>query len=143
MHINTPALIDSLQRCRTEIRRFHSNCTSLVQPLYQVLPSSLRAEWKNRCDAKQNELVHAGQYTNSGRVVNRGKYFYFKHVKDFADELNIRSIGGCRIASESLTKCRLISITSGTWTIPQLTEELQAIVQNYRDYFNGKEPSTE
>ena len=48
VHNNTPELLEPLQSCQTDIRRFHPNCTSLVQPLDQMLIRSFKFEWRKR-----------------------------------------------------------------------------------------------
>ena len=143
VHNNTPELLESLQICQTEIRRFHPNCTSLVQPLDQMLLRSFKSEWRKRWDKKRNELVKERQFTNSRRVANPGKCFYLNLVNEIVDELNSRTIGNCSIAQQSMIKCGLIPNLSGNWEISQLTDKLQDIVQNILSYFNGQDPTTQ
>ena len=90
----------------------------------------------------RNELVKERQLTNSGRVANPGKCFYLNLVKEIVDELNSRTIGNCSIVQQSMIKCRLIPNLSGNWEKSQLTDQLQDIVQNNLDYFNGQDPTT-
>ncbi len=48
LHYDTSELLQSLQRCRTEMNRLPPNFTSLAQNLYQMVLRALKSEWKRR-----------------------------------------------------------------------------------------------
>jgi len=141
VHAETPALLQSLEPLRTELKRFLSNATTLVQALDQYLIRIFKAEWRKRWELKQAELCITEVYTAQGRISNPGKHFYLQLVKDVIDDLNERTTDrGISLARESLICTGLAPDIDGVWKISQLTKELQSMVNAHMDCFNGLNP---
>lgn len=142
VHNHTELLQSGLESCRTELIRFQPNCTSLAQPLDQLLLRCFKAEWRKRWYSKRNELVAAAEYTGSGRVPNPGKHYYLKLVRDVVEDLNSRTHNGMSLAKSSLVMCGLIPGPTGVWSVEQLTPELREIVNSNLPYFEGQDPNS-
>lgn len=48
IHNESHEILETLNVFRTELKRFHHNCTSTAQPLDQLLLRSFKAEWRER-----------------------------------------------------------------------------------------------
>ncbi len=101
---------------------------------------AFKSEWKRRYYKRRDELVQQGEFTTSGTVRNRGKYFYLELFKEVGDELNNRTINSCGLARMSMIDRGLIPNTSGIWHIEKLSEEIWDIVENHMEYYNGLDP---
>jgi len=140
VHNTTPALTASTHVCRTQLRRFFNNCTTLIQPADQVLIRMFKALWRKKWELKRAQLMRNGDYTATGRLRNPGKHYYLRLVKETIDELNARTIGGISVARKSMIVCGLCKDIDGIWKREQLTSELQQIVADNLEYFNGALP---
>lgn len=144
IHNENPALVHACELIKTILNRFTSNATTLIQPLDQYLLRIFKEEWKKKWEQKRAELIPIGAYTSTGRITNPGKHFYLQLVKDVVDDLNQRvSPRGLSLARESLIHTGLAPDADGIWKISQLTSELQAIVQENIEHFNGLNPVQE
>lgn len=141
VHNHSDQLEMNLGTCQTELKRFQPNSTTVAQPLDQLLLRCFKSEWRKRWYAKRNELVCEGEYTNTGRVRNPGKYFFLRLVKEIVDELNGRTEHGMSLARRSLMICGLIPGLNGVWSVQQLTPKLREIVENNMEYFEGQDPN--
>lgn len=141
VHNETPNLLQSLQPIRTELKRFMSNATTLSQPLDQYLLRIFKAEWRKRWEMKRAELAISETYTSTGRLTNPGKLFFLQLVKDVVTDLNQRRTDrGITLARESLICTGIAPDIDGIWKVSQLTKELQSIVNEHLDNFNGLNP---
>lgn len=140
-HNETAALNTALEGVDTELRRFHPNCTHLIQPLDQLILRAFKEEWRKLWDKEKAERARNGEFTDTGRIVNPGKHFMLELVKQVIDRLNDRVIDGISLARRSMIMCGLLPDVTGTWTVTQLTSELQKIVNENLPYFDGQDPN--
>jgi len=142
VHNDTPAFLEALSNINTELIRFPSNCTHLIQPLDQILLRMIKAEIRKRWEKYRADAAAAQIYTSTGRIPNPGKHFYLKLVRDVVDEINTRidPETGITEARRALIMCGMIPSNSGIWKVEQLTPELQCIINENIAYFNGTVP---
>ena len=77
-HRKTIKHIDALRLSRNELKRFQESSTSTAQPLEQLLLRTFKAECRKSWVRIRNKLVEVGEFTSTGRIRNRGKYFFTK-----------------------------------------------------------------
>ena len=142
IHRSTPELIEAAESVNTQLMRFQPNCTSIAQPLDQLVLRSFKAEWRKKWEKKRNELVLQNNFTSTGRARNPGKQFFLQLVGAVVAEMNERVENGMTMAKKSLIKCGLIPSSDGSWRTDQLTPQLQHIIESNVEYFDGRDPST-
>ena len=86
----------------------------------------------------QNTPRGDGQW--SGKPTNLGKGFFLQLAANAVDDVN-RMVDGQNIsyARKAMIRCSLALGLNGTWSIEQLSLELQGIIAKYRSYFDGQE----
>ena len=60
VHDESPELLQALLLSRTDLKRFQPNCTSIAQPLDQLVLRMFKAEWRKRLEKK-------AKYASSGK----------------------------------------------------------------------------
>ncbi len=140
-HDPKSAFETALNAINTRLERFPRSCTHLIQTLDQMVLRAFKALFRKKSNTKRAEQGLKLAYTSTGRLTNPGKYYYLTLVKDCVDELNARMSGDISIARKSMIMCGLIPDVDGAWRVEQLTKNLQEIVNQKMNYFNGLHPS--
>ena len=121
--------------------------THLCQPADSFVISKIKDAWTRRWEAKKIELIRNDSWQNlprrdgqwSGKLTNPGKSFFLQLVADAVNDVNSmvdhRNISHAR---KAMIRCGLALELDGTWSIGQLSLELQEIVAKYRLYFDGQ-----
>ena len=98
VHNETVQLSQSLLLVNTIIKRYRANCTTLVQPLDQMVLRVFKAELRARWENKRAELVLSENFTSTGRVANPGKAYFLQLVRDVVSDLNTMTYDGISIS---------------------------------------------
>ena len=75
----------------------------------------------------------------SGATKNPGKRFFLKLAANAVQEVNsCRDSQGLTYVRKAMIRCGLSLDVTGQWHIEQLNPDLQNIIQNHRNYFDGE-----
>ena len=140
-HNNTNALDIATQKIRTCIRCFPANATHLIQACDSFVIQKIKSAWSTRWEIFKMEMVRKNMWKDkSRRWLNPGMSFFLLLAADSVADVNRpRDADGLSIALEAMIMNWMAMNTNGRWEEKQLSPELQRIVRDYREYFQGKE----
>ena len=147
-HNETPQLIEELRRKNIELRRLPENATDLCQPADSFVIQKIKEEWRAQWSQKKFELIQNDQWCNkvrkdgtwSGKLKNPGKKYFLRLADECIQAVNNkRDLNGLTYARKAMISCGLSRHVDGRWHEAQLFPHLQKIINDYREYFDGKQ----
>ncbi|OWY94915.1 hypothetical protein PHMEG_00035222 [Phytophthora megakarya] len=136
-----------ITRLNAEVRSFPANATHLVQPADSFVISKIKDVWTKRWEAKKVEMIRVNKWQNDARSDgswsdaprNPGKSFFLNLAADAVGDVNLQRTkkGKITYAQKAMVRCCLATV-NGKWGIDQLSEELQFIIADHYDNFQGK-----
>jgi hypothetical protein len=93
------------------------------------------------------EMIREQQWSNgvrwdggwSGKLQNPGKRFFLQLAADSVRDVNLqRDANGITYARKAMIRCGMALNVTGQWHIQQLTPQLQAIIANHHNHFDGE-----
>ena len=146
-HNETPETLDMLRQKNVELRRLPANATDLCQPADSFLIQKIKEEWNDRWNKYKRKLIEDNQYCNkprsdgawSGKLKNPGKQYYLRLADECIKAVNEKTDeNGISYARKAMIRCGLAKDITGSWSESQLFQHLQNIINDYREYFDGK-----
>ncbi|KAJ3068477.1 hypothetical protein HDU98_008361 [Podochytrium sp. JEL0797] len=128
----------ALADARVKLRRFPPNTIELCQPADQWPIQKIKEIWMRAWEAKKLEMLKKEQVSDaSGKLSNPGKIFFLKLVAESIREANkLTDANGMNYARKAMIRCGL-SLEKGVWSEEMLSKPLQAIIDKYRENFEG------
>ncbi len=136
-----------LRKINTELRKFPTNATHLVQPADSFIISKIKNAWRRRGNAYKVELIRQGKWKNgeksSGKLENPGKRFFLKLAADYIRDVNSQEDNhGISYARKAMVRMGMSlnynpdTGKSTKWEEAQLFSNLQEIIAKHRAHFN-------
>ena len=141
-HAMTEEVIETLRKTRTEVRFLPANATDLWQPADSFVFQKIKAAWRARWDAKKPSMIEQNMWIDprqgSGKLVNSGKTYFLNLAKNTVRDMNAqRDKNGMLYSRKAMIRCCLSKSENGVWEEKQLFQNLQDIIERYRENFNG------
>lgn len=127
----------------TELRKLPANATDLVQPADSFLISKIKDAWRRVWDQYKLQMINEKRWMpevegSSGKLRNPGKYFFLELAALSVREVNSqRDSDGMSYARKAMIKCGMSLNTTDRWEECQLFEQLQDIIAEHRNHFEG------
>lgn len=147
-HNRTPLLNEILQSKNTELCYLPPCTTHLVQPADQFVIAKIKNVWERRWEQKKLQLIRDEQWSDhpegrgrgwSGKLKNPGKSFYLSLAAECVRVVNEEiDEHGVSFARKTMIKCGLSLDLNGRWRREQLFDNLQQIIVDYYQYFEGE-----
>ena len=146
-HNDSDALTASLQATNTHVQYFPPCATDKVQPADSFVISKIKDAWNKRWEIKKMEMIREQMWSNgvrrdgawSGKLQNPGKRFFLQLAADSVRDVNVqRDANGLTYARKAMIRCGLALDVTGEWHIQQLSPQLQTIIAEHRNHFDGE-----
>ena len=145
-HNETAETVAILKAKNIVLRRLPENATDLCQPADSFVIQLIKEEWKQRWSQHKFMMIKEGAWRNgpkgSGKLCNPGKQFFMNLADECIKAVNEKIDEGLGIsfARKSMIRCGLAKNVDGIWSEKMLFQHLQDIVNEHREYFDGKVP---
>ena len=122
--------------------------TSLAQPTDQAIIQKIKDAWIRHWETKKTTLIQGGEWQNDpqgrrgwfGKLKNPRKGFFLALAAEAVRDVNQeQDFQGMNIARKSMIRCGLSLDTDGVWRCEQLFQELQDIIAEFPNHFDGEQ----
>lgn len=144
-HVTNDDVQVSLNNIRTSLRKLPANATNIVQPADSFVIQKIKDAWRKRWDNYKYGLITQGLWqdgidgSGSGKLQNPGKAFFLQLAADSVKEVNNqKDSSGISYARKAMVMTGLSLGLNGAWSESQLTSDLQAIIAQHRNHFDGQ-----
>jgi DDE superfamily endonuclease len=131
---------NQLSRLNASFRFLVANATDKIQPCDSYVISKIKDSWMAHWESYKLDAIKKGMWQDvSGAIKNPGKRFFLKLAATAVQEVNsCRDSQGLTYARKAMIRCGLSLDVTGQWHIEQLNPDLQNIIKNHRNHFDGE-----